>query len=126
VELSAEVGERPLLARADPERVQRVLFNLIRNAIHHTPADGSVTVRAETRTGAVEVEVADSGEGIPPAEWSAVFQPFRRGKDDNARSGDGAGLGLAISRAIVETHGGSIWLAPADSGTKVRFSLPTR
>ena len=125
VDLRAQLGDEPLSAHADPERIQRVLFNLIRNAIHHTPADGSVTVRAEARPDAIEVEVADTGEGIPPSERASVFEPFHRG-GDASRSGDGAGLGLAISRAIVETHGGSIWIAPADAGTRVRFSLPVR
>lgn len=123
VDLRAQLGDEPLSAHADPERIQRVLFNLIRNAIHHTPADGSVTVRAEARPDAIEVEVADTGEGIPTADRAAVFEPFNRGSD-TSRSGDGAGLGLAISRAIVESHGGRIWIAPAEMGTRVRFSLP--
>jgi len=125
VDLRAQLGDEPLSAHADPERIQRVLFNLIRNAIHHTPADGSVTVRAEAGPDAIEVEVADTGEGIAPPDRSAVFEPFNRGSD-SSRSGDGAGLGLAISRAIVETHGGRIWIAPAETGTRVRFSLPVR
>jgi signal transduction histidine kinase len=125
VDLRAQLGDEPLSARADPERIQRVLFNLIRNAIHHTPADGSVTVRAEAGPDAIEVEVADTGDGIPVADQATVFEPFNRGSD-SSRSGDGAGLGLAISRAIVETHGGRIWIAPAETGTRVRFSLPVR
>lgn len=125
VEIETELGEAPLPARADPEKIQRVLFNLIRNAIRHTPADGSVTVRAEAGEGAIEIEIADSGEGIPPEERERVFEAFFRGGVDAARHSDGAGLGLAISRAIVETHGGRIWLAPAERGTRVRFSLPS-
>jgi signal transduction histidine kinase len=124
VEIRAELGDRELPAHADPERIQRVLFNLIRNAIHHTPADGSVTVRAEAGRDTIVVEVADTGEGIAAEEAERVFEPFYRGGPDAARDSDGAGLGLAISRAIVETHGGAIWIAPADSGTRVRFSLP--
>ena len=124
VALRAELGAEPLSANADPERIQRVLFNLIRNAIRHTPADGSVTVKAEVGREAVEIEVADSGEGIAEAERERVFEAFFRGGEDAARGSDGAGLGLAISRAIVETHGGRIWLAPAASGTRIRFSLP--
>lgn len=124
VEICAELEAVSLPARADPERIQRVLFNLIRNAIRHTPADGSVTVRAEATGDGIEVEVADTGEGIPPAERGRVFEPFHRGGPDAARDSDGAGLGLAISRAIVEIHGGRIWIAPGESGTRVRFALP--
>jgi signal transduction histidine kinase len=124
VEIRTELETHALRARADPERIQRVLFNLIRNAIHHTPADGSVTVRAEATRGAVEVEVADTGTGIPAPERDRIFEPFYRGGAAGARDSDGAGLGLAISRAIVETHGGRIWIPPCESGTRVRFALP--
>jgi signal transduction histidine kinase len=112
-------------AHANPEKVQRVLFNLIQNAIRHTPADGSVTVRARTAGIGVEIEVADTGDGIAPADRARVFDPFFRAGSDAARTHSGAGLGLAISRAIVEAHGGRIWLVPADEGTRVRFVLPS-
>jgi signal transduction histidine kinase len=112
-------------ARANPEQIQRVLFNLIQNAIRHTPADGSVTVRAEAiPSGAVEIEVADTGEGIDTADRERVFDAFVQGSARAARSDGSAGLGLAIARAIVEAHGGRIWLEDAPVGTRVRFSLP--
>jgi signal transduction histidine kinase len=110
--------------RGNPERLQRVLFNLIQNAIRHTPADGSVTVMAESNGASVEVEVADTGEGLPPDARERAFEPFYRGGDGAARSGDGTGLGLTICRAIVEAHGGEIWLADSASGARVRFRLP--
>lgn len=118
-----------LAAHANAEKVQRVLFNLIVNAIRHTPADGSVVVRARPAAGgagAVEIEVVDDGAGVAAEERERVFEPFYRGGEDGtARSSDGAGLGLAISRAIVEAHGGRIWLEPAQPhGTRVRFTLP--
>ena len=109
-------------AQANPEQVQRVLFNLIQNAIRHTPPDGTVTVRAATVAGGVEVEVADTGAGVPEAQREQVFEPFFRG--DASRTEDGAGLGLAISRAIVEAHGGRIWFEPSPVGACVRFLLP--
>ncbi|MGH2975213.1 MAG: sensor histidine kinase [Solirubrobacterales bacterium] len=121
VSLTAELPGEEVLARADAEKVQRVLFNLIQNAIRHTPADGSVTVRARSAGGGVEVEVDDEGEGITPVDGDHVFEPFYRG--DESRSEDGAGLGLAISRAIVEAHGGRIWLEDAGPGTSIRFTL---
>jgi len=124
VEVRAELplGLRP--AHGDPEKLQRVLFNLIQNAIRHTPADGSVVVRAEPAGDAVEIEVADTGAGIAGADRDRVFEPFFRGGADAARPSNGAGLGLAISRAIVEAHGGRIWLEDGEAGTRVRFSLP--
>jgi signal transduction histidine kinase len=108
-------------AHVAPEQIQRVLFNLIQNAIRHTPADGSVTVRAEVAGGGVQVEVADTGSGIAEADRERVFEAFFQG---GARSNGSAGLGLAISRAIVEAHGGRIWLEPSVAGTSVRFTLP--
>jgi signal transduction histidine kinase len=122
VHLAAELPTEKVVAEADAEKVQRVLFNLIQNAIRHTPADGSVTVRAKGGPGGVEVEVADSGEGIAAGEGERVFDAFYRG--ERSRGEDGAGLGLAISRAIVEAHGGRIWLEDAHPGTRVRFTLP--
>jgi signal transduction histidine kinase len=121
VRIAAELPAGEVVAEANAEKVQRVLFNLIQNGIRHTPADGSVTVRARRRGGGVEVEVADDGEGIPSADGERVFEAFYRG--DAARGEDGAGLGLAISRAIVEAHGGKIWLEPGTPGTKVHFTL---
>ena len=111
-------------AAANPEKLQRVLFNLIQNAIRHTPADGSVTVLAESNGRTVEVEVADTGTGVPAGERERAFEPFYRGGSGAARSGDGTGLGLTICRAIVEAHGGEIWFADAERGARVRFSLP--
>jgi signal transduction histidine kinase len=111
-------------ARANPEKIQRVLFNLIQNAIRHTPADGSVVIRAEPVADRIEVEVADTGNGIAREERDRVFAAFYRAGVDSARTSGGAGLGLAVSRAIVEAHGGRIWLADASVGTRVRFSLP--
>jgi signal transduction histidine kinase len=121
VRLAAELPAEGVVAAVNAEKVQRVLFNLIQNAIRHTPADGSVTVRASSGAGRVEVEVADDGEGIAAADGNHVFEAFYRG--DASRGEDGAGLGLAISRAIVEAHGGRIWLEDGRPGTRVRFTL---
>jgi signal transduction histidine kinase len=124
VRVRAELTPDLEAARANPEQIQRVLFNLIQNAIRHTPADGSVTVRASAVADAVEVEVLDTGDGIPQGERERVFQAFVQGTDRAARSDGSAGLGLAISRAIVEAHGGRIWIEDATVGTSIRFSLP--
>jgi len=123
VTVTAELDASIAAARANPVKLQRVLFNLIQNAIRHTPPDGSVTVRAERVGGAIEIEVADSGSGIDGEHRARVFEPFYRA--DDARSDAGAGLGLAVSRAIVEAHGGTIWLEDASVGARVRFRLPS-
>jgi signal transduction histidine kinase len=125
VRVATELPAEGARARTNPEQLQRVLFNLIQNAIRHTPPDGSVVVRAEPRDGVVEIEVADTGEGIPAAERERIFEPFVQGGARAARTGGSAGLGLAIARAIVEAQGGRIWLEDARTGTRVRFSLPS-
>jgi signal transduction histidine kinase len=123
VALRAEVGAEAT-AHANPEQIQRVLFNLVQNAIRHTPTDGAVVVRAQSVERAVEIEVADNGEGIPLSDRDRIFEPFVQGATRSARTDGSAGLGLAIARAIVEAHGGQIWLADGADGTRVRFSLP--
>lgn len=129
ISVRAEIAASLTPAHANAERIQRVLFNLIQNAIRHTPADGSVTVRAASAGECVEIEVADTGEGIAAGDRDRIFEAFRQGADRASRTDGSAGLGLAISRAIVEAHGGRIWIVEdgdehSDTGARVRFSLP--
>jgi signal transduction histidine kinase len=126
VALRAELARQLLPARANPEALQRVLFNLIQNAIRHTPADGTVVVRAEPAFGpAIEIEVADTGKGIEPEHRELIFEPFVQGPTHLPEGNGSAGLGLAIARAIIESHGGRIWLAHTAPGTHIRFTVPT-
>jgi signal transduction histidine kinase len=123
VRAELETGLRP--ARGNPEQLQRVLFNLIQNAIRHTPPDGSVVVRARPGPGeAIEVEVADTGGGVDPAVGQRIFEPFVQGPSRVAGETGAGGLGLAIARAIVSAHGGRIWLAEAGPGARIRFTVP--
>jgi signal transduction histidine kinase len=125
VSVRAELDGRLVPAQGNPEQLQRVLFNLIQNAIRHTPADGSVVVRAEPVAGSrVEIEVADSGDGIDPELGQRIFEPFVQGPARVAGKTGSAGLGLAVARAIVDAHGGRIWLAGTSPGTRIRFNLP--
>ena len=118
-EVSAEAGVR---VQANPEKLQRVLHNLVQNAVRHTPHDGSVTLRARPSEDHVLFEITDTGEGIDPEDAERAFERFWRA--DAARAGAGAGLGLSICRAIVEAHGGRIWIEPRAAGTSVRFTVP--
>ncbi len=112
--------------RADAERIQRVLFNLIQNALQHTPEGGQISVTAASAADAVEVKVIDTGRGIAADEVDRVFEPLWRGGEAHAaRSPDGAGLGLPIARSIVEAHGGRIHIpASSPGGTEICFTLP--
>lgn len=111
--------------QADAHRLSRVLYNLLQNAIRHTPSDGTIVLRSELAQGAMQLSVCDSGEGIASEDAPFVFDRFYRGDRARARDGAGSGLGLAIARGIVEAHGGRIWIEPTPgSGATVAFSLP--
>jgi signal transduction histidine kinase len=115
------------IVNANPARVQRVLSNLIGSAIRHTPPDAIVTIRAERVNASVELEVGDRGAGIAQSDGERTFDAFIQGHGCPPGSDGTTGLGLAISRAIIEAHGGRIWLADgrgSQTGTRVRFSLP--
>jgi signal transduction histidine kinase len=110
----------------DPDQIQRVLCNLVQNAIRHTPADGSVVVEVLDRGDEVQINVADTGEGIPYEDVPHIFDRFYRGDKARTRdTGGGAGLGLAIAKRLVETHGGRIWInQPPEGGATFSFTLP--
>ena len=112
-----------LHARFAPEKVERVLFNLLTNALRHTPSDGSVAVRATRLETEVQVSVEDTGSGLDAEARRRMFDRFWRA--DPARSAPGAGLGLAIARGLVEAHGGRIWAETRPGGgARVSFTLP--
>ena len=113
--------------RFDAARLTQVLQNLLANALRHTPADGTITVRAETTPEAVHLFIADTGDGIPPEHLPHVFDRFYRTDPARSRDRGGAGLGLAIVRAIVEVHGGQITVTSEGipgQGSTFTISLP--
>ncbi len=122
VTLAADV-EDDVTARFAPEKVERVLMNLLTNALRHTPSDGAVAVLVEPHKGEVQVSVEDTGTGLDAEAQERMFERFWRG--DQSRSSRGAGLGLAIARGLVEAHGGRIWAEDREGGgARVCFTLP--
>ena len=108
-------------------KMQRVLNNLVQNAIRHTPTDGTVFIQARQCEDAakVQVDVTDSGEGIEDADLPRVFDQFFRGEKSRSRETGGAGLGLAIAQRIVEAHNGKIWVeSRRGAGSRFSFTLP--
>jgi two-component system OmpR family sensor kinase/two-component system sensor histidine kinase BaeS len=112
-------------AEVAPDAIERILFNLLTNALRHTPSDGSIAVRVEALRDDLVVSVEDTGVGLDRETAGRMFERFWRA--DPARSGAGAGLGLAIARGLVEAHGGRIWAENSpQGGARVSFTLPTR
>jgi signal transduction histidine kinase len=108
-----------------PEKIERVLGNLLTNAIRHTPPEGSVVVSVESREKEVQVTVDDTGEGLAPQAQRRMFDRFWRGDAARTPGKAGAGLGLTIARRLVEAHGGRIWAeARVGGGARVAFILP--
>ena len=106
ISLEFRTGERPLLARFDRDRMLQVLTNLITNALKFTPEGGAIAVRGAYVGGELRLSVSDTGKGIPPGMLESIFERFWQvGQPDHV----GLGLGLYISRCIVESHGGKIW-----------------
>ena len=109
---------------ADRQRVAQVLVNLVGNAVKYTPPHTGICLSAVRAGEYVRVDVSDEGPGIPIDELPYLFQPFRRGNDSRVRDIKGAGLGLAISKGLIEAHGGKIWLQEHDGpGTIISFTL---
>jgi signal transduction histidine kinase/CheY-like chemotaxis protein len=113
--------ERSSVLRADPERLQQVVWNLLVNAVKFTPKGGRVHVSVRRKDSDVEIEVRDSGEGIPARFLPHVFESFRQSDGGAARPHGGLGIGLSISRHLVELHGGSIEASSAGSGQGATF-----
>jgi signal transduction histidine kinase len=106
--------------QGDPIQLERVLGNLLDNAISYTPCEGRIEVAAVGRDGMVEVSVTDTGPGVPPEHREDIFERFTRVPGVEGRK-KGYGLGLYSCRQIVEAHGGRIWVEPGPQGVGSRF-----
>ncbi len=133
LEAEARARQVTLEARVDdgavawcaPDQFQRVLLNLVTNALRHTPSDGSIAVLVERRPQVLQVTVEDTGDGLSAEAQRRMFERFWRGDAARTRGNGGAGLGLAIARGLVEAQGGRIWAEPrSGGGAKVCFTLP--
>ncbi|MGZ6672574.1 MAG: response regulator [Solirubrobacteraceae bacterium] len=110
---------------ADELKLRQVLLNLLTNAVKFTPDGGSVEIAARVTDGEVEVSVSDTGIGIPEAERERIFEAFQRGGRTAPTGAEGTGLGLTLTRQIVELHGGRIWMTSTPGeGSTFAFVLP--
>ena len=126
VGLRSEIGAGVPPVAGDAQRLSQVLFNLLSNAVRHTPEGGQITVSAKHVEGKlVRIAVQDNGEGIPAGDLAHVFERFYRTETALSRDSGGSGLGLAIAHRLVEAHGGRIWAESVEGeGSTFAFELP--
>ncbi|MDO5741043.1 MAG: HAMP domain-containing sensor histidine kinase, partial [Ornithinimicrobium sp.] len=124
VSLTAETdSDASLVVDVDPARLAQILDNLLANALRHTPHGGKVRLHARAAGEEVEIIVTDTGNGITPAQLAHVFERFYRGDDARDRDHGGSGIGLTISRAIANAHGGSLVATSDGPGHGATFTL---
>jgi signal transduction histidine kinase len=121
VRLTTRGAHAPVWIAGDGSMLERVVDNLVRNAIRHCAAEGSVGVALSSRGGRAVLRVRDDGPGVPPGDRERIFREGDRG---SAPRGRGRGLGLAIAREIAEVHGGRLTLDPVGAGACFRLSVP--
>jgi PAS domain S-box-containing protein len=120
-ELDGDIG----VITADERKVRQVLINLLTNAVKFTPEGGTVSLRARSSDDELLISVVDTGIGIKPQDCAVIFEEFRQADSDYAREVEGTGLGLALSKRLVELHGGRIWVeSELGQGSTFTFTLP--
>ncbi|MCP4540912.1 MAG: HAMP domain-containing protein [Chloroflexi bacterium] len=125
ITLETQLPDAALPVTGDDQRLAQVLLNLLSNALQHTPPDGQITVTAQQIKDKVHVTVQDTGEGIPAQDLPHIFERFYRADRARSRDTGGSGLGLSITRSLVEAHGGRIWAHSAEGdGSAFTFALP--
>ncbi len=113
------------LLQGDERRIRQVVFNLLSNAVKFTPQGGRVDVSAVRQDGEVLVAVRDTGPGIAAQDQERIFEEFQQARDTNGERPEGTGLGLALSRSLIELHGGRIWVeSEPGEGSTFSFTLP--
>lgn len=123
--LEIDVPEKSLSIKGDKQELRRVMVNLIGNAINHTPKGGQITVSLEEKPALLTIHVKDTGRGIPEQDLPHLFQRFSQGTSNKRSSG--SGLGLYLSRQIVEAHQGKIWVESKEGeGSRFSFNLPMK
>ncbi|MFH1736940.1 MAG: ATP-binding protein [Actinomycetota bacterium] len=125
IKLSVKMPTSLKTVQADPDRVTQILYNLLTNAVRHTPDKGEIKLSAVADNSVTRVSVSDNGDGIPPEDLPHIFDHFYRVDDSRARATGGIGMGLAIAKLLVEAHGGTITAASEPGrGSTFSFTLP--
>ena len=121
--ISVDVREQPTVVMV-PGTLRQILINLLDNAVKYGPSEQTVRVTVNGDSRSARIEVVDEGPGIPTSERDEIFEPFRRGRGAASSGAGGSGIGLTIVREIVAAHGGSVFVANGERGTKMVVELP--
>ncbi|MDP9184401.1 MAG: ATP-binding protein, partial [Actinomycetota bacterium] len=122
-----DVDVEALNATIDGPKVERIVENLIANALRHTPPGAHIRVWAHPEDGGVVIGVDDSGQGVPEASRESIFEPFEQNPSPVSGHSPGVGIGLSLVRRFAELHGGRAWVEPRDTGgSSFRAYLPNR
>ncbi|MEO0375268.1 MAG: response regulator [Cyanobacteria bacterium P01_A01_bin.17] len=123
IQLETNFAPSVALVNGDQERLQQVFWNLLTNAVKFTPEGGKITIRLEGKPNCVQVQIADTGQGIDPEHLPYMFERFRQADESSTRQKGGLGLGLAIVRHLVELHGGVVTAESAGVGQGSTFMV---
>ena len=123
IDVHTDLGEAPAMLYGDPDRLRQVIWNLLSNAVKFTPAGGRIEVKVLQTQGAAVIRVSDSGQGIPRHFLPRVFERFSQGETGTKRETPGLGLGLAISKYVVDLHGGTIVAESEGVGRGATFTI---
>jgi signal transduction histidine kinase len=126
IQLSTTVEDIPETIRADERKLKQIIYNLLSNSVKYTPDGGSIHLRGKMRGSEVEVSVTDTGIGLKRADLERIFNPFEQVENSRSNRDRGTGLGLSLTKNIVELHGGSIWAESEGEGkgSTFRFVIP--
>ena len=124
VQLKGEVASGFNHVYLDAPRISRVFYNLVSNALRHTPSGGVIKIHVKPSAENAFIEVSNTGEMIPPEDLPFLFERFYRGEKSRSRATGGSGLGLAISKGFVEAHGGTVGVESRPEGTRFYFTIP--
>jgi len=125
IELKLDLDPSVGVVEGDERRIRQVVFNLLSNAVKFTPDGGRVDLSAAREDGEIVIAVSDDGPGIAPEDQERIFEEFQQAYAGDGQRPEGTGLGLALSRRLVELHGGRIWVESAPGeGSTFTFTIP--
>jgi signal transduction histidine kinase len=127
ITIESYIAPEVAVIKADERKIKQIMYNLLSNAIKFTPDGGKVEVRTDIKDKGLRVSVADTGIGIKQEDIGKLFEPFEQIKNEKTQEYEGSGLGLALTKNLVQLHGGKIWIeSEFGNGSTFTFTIPLR